>query len=64
LIIYITPIVALVGDYIVFKEIIPLRSFIGMAIVFIGIHQTQRTALSFAPMFRNWKNHRKSRKSG
>lgn len=64
LIIYITPIVALVGDYIVFKEIVPLRSFIGMAVVFIGIHQIQRTALPFAPMFRNWKNARKSRKSG
>lgn len=42
LVIYITPIVALVCDYLVFGDIISIRSFIGVAITFIGIAITQR----------------------
>lgn len=41
LIIYITPVVALIADVLVFKEIIPIRSFIGMAIIFFGISVAQ-----------------------
>lgn len=41
LIVYITPIIALIGDYIIFGEIISLRSVIGMVIIFTGIGLTQ-----------------------
>jgi drug/metabolite transporter (DMT)-like permease len=41
LIIYITPVVALITDYIVFREFIPIRSIIGVTIVFLGISITQ-----------------------
>ncbi len=41
LIIYITPVVALIADYIVFREMIPIRSIIGVIIVFLGISITQ-----------------------
>ena len=41
LIIYITPVIAVITDFIAFGEIIPLRSFIGMIIIFMGIGLTQ-----------------------
>lgn len=41
LIIYITPLVALVGDYFFFSEVLPPRSVAGMALVFLGIWLTQ-----------------------
>lgn len=41
LIIYITPLVALVGDYFFFSEVLPPRSVAGMAVVFLGIWLTQ-----------------------
>ena len=44
LVIYITPVVALLGDYILFREIISVLSFVGMAVIFIGISQTQKDA--------------------
>jgi drug/metabolite transporter (DMT)-like permease len=37
LIIYVIPLTALVGDYLFFGEILPLRSFIGMLVIFSGI---------------------------
>jgi drug/metabolite transporter (DMT)-like permease len=36
-IIYIIPLVALFGDFIIYGEVLPLRSFIGMVIIFSGI---------------------------
>jgi len=36
-IIYVIPLVALFGDYIIYGEVLPLRSFVGMAIIFSGI---------------------------
>ncbi len=42
LIIYITPIIAVITDVIAFGEIIPLRSLLGMCIIFLGIGFTQR----------------------
>ena len=53
LIIYITPIVALIGDYWLFREIVPLRSFIGMVVVFIGIGYTQKNLSALLRVFRN-----------
>lgn len=53
LIIYITPLVALIGDYFVFEEIVPVRSFIGMIVVFFGIGLTQRGRGAFSMMIRN-----------
>jgi len=41
LVIYITPIVALITDYLVLGEVIAFRSIIGMVIVFSGIGLTQ-----------------------
>jgi drug/metabolite transporter (DMT)-like permease len=41
-IIYITPLVALVGDYLFFGEVLPLRSVLGMAVVFLGVGLTQK----------------------
>jgi drug/metabolite transporter (DMT)-like permease len=41
LIIYITPIIAIIVDYIIFREILHIRSIIGMCVVFIGIALTQ-----------------------
>lgn len=41
LIVYITPIVALIADYLAFGEVIPLRSLIGMMFIFSGIGVTQ-----------------------
>ena len=41
LVIYITPVVALITDYIVFREFIPIRSILGVATVFLGISITQ-----------------------
>lgn len=41
LIIYITPIVAVIVDYIFFGELLPLRSIIGMVVIFSGIWITQ-----------------------
>ncbi len=55
LIIYITPLVALIGDYLFFREIIPLRSFIGMVVVFIGIGYTQKNLRAFPRVFRKAK---------
>jgi drug/metabolite transporter (DMT)-like permease len=55
LIIYITPIVALIGDLVFFREIIPLRSFIGMVVVFIGIGYTQKNLGILVRIFRNVK---------
>jgi drug/metabolite transporter (DMT)-like permease len=37
MIIYVIPLTALVGDYFFFGEILPLRSFIGMLVIFSGI---------------------------
>ncbi|MCK5147389.1 DMT family transporter [bacterium] len=42
LIIYVTPIIALIVDYIVFGEMVPLRSIIGMIFIFCGIALVQR----------------------
>lgn len=42
LIIYITPVVALVGDVFLFGEIVPLRSAVGMGVIFLGVLITQR----------------------
>lgn len=61
LIIYITPLVALIGDYFVFKEIIPIRSFIGMIVVFFGIGFTQRGRGAFSMIYRNLLNHVRSK---
>jgi len=41
LIIYVTPLVALVGDFLLFDKTIALRSLAGMAIIFAGIAATQ-----------------------
>jgi len=41
LIIYITPVVALAADYIVFDEVIPVRSMIGAGVIFLGIAFTR-----------------------
>ena len=36
-IIYIIPIVALVADFVFYKQVLPIRSFVGMVIIFSGI---------------------------
>ena len=41
LIIYITPIVAVIGDYFFYGETLHIRTFIGMTIIFAGIAVTQ-----------------------
>jgi len=46
LVIYVTPIVALVTDYIAFREIIPVRSMIGTVIILLGIAFTQKRRLT------------------
>ena len=45
LIIYITPIVTLIGDVLLFKETIALRSVIGLCVIFLGVMFTQRRIL-------------------
>jgi len=47
LIIYITPIIAVLIDFIFFGYILPLRSIIGMVIIFSGIWLTQSKKLKF-----------------
>ena len=37
-IIYVIPIVALFADYVIYGEVLSLRAFIGMVIIFLGIH--------------------------
>ncbi len=46
LIIYIIPLVTVLADFIVFKEVLPFRSLVGMAVIFSGIwlYQLDKTA--------------------
>jgi drug/metabolite transporter (DMT)-like permease len=41
LIIYITPLVALLVDYLVYREVVALRTVLGMFIIFAGITLTE-----------------------
>jgi drug/metabolite transporter (DMT)-like permease len=49
LIIYITPLVALAFDYMIFAEVISLRALTGMCIIFAGIWMTNRKRMRVNP---------------
>jgi len=55
LIIYITPLFALVADYVTFHEQIPFRSFAGMVVIFLGAGLTQKKTIKIVsiPIRRN-----------
>ncbi len=57
LIIYITPLVALVVDYWVYGEVVAMRTILGMFVIFAGI------ALTEAERYRNVLHHRKLKTS-
>jgi drug/metabolite transporter (DMT)-like permease len=52
LIIYITPIVAIIGDYFFYGQVLNLREVIGMAVVFAGIALSQMENLPFIALKR------------
>ncbi len=53
LIIYITPIVAVIGDYFFYGQVLSLRAVLGMAVIFAGIAMSQMEYIPFLKLNRS-----------